>query len=108
MADRSGAASLGPVRGNRTSVTWFRNAAADAPEVSQYAYENAAAEPRMEPTAFFLEDRVNLLAGALALVLFGAGVGALARRRGVASVFLLLGGFVVVMFLEYRHLDHSG
>lgn len=61
----------------------------------------------MGARSFLLEDRANLLAGLLGLGLFGAGAVALAQRRGVVGVFLLLAGFVVVMFLEYRHVHGS-
>jgi len=56
----------------------------------------------MNPTAFFLEDRTNLLAGILAVGLFAAATVALLQEQGVATIFLMLGGFVVLMFLEYR------
>jgi len=55
--------------------------------------------------AFFLEDRTNLLAGVGALALFVAGGVALLQQRGVASVFLLLAGFLAAMFLEYKNID---
>lgn len=57
----------------------------------------------MNPKAFFLEDRANLLAGVLALSLFVAGGVALVQRQSVATIVLLLAGFVTLMFLEYRH-----
>jgi hypothetical protein len=56
----------------------------------------------MNPTAFFLEDRTNLLVGVLAVGLFAAGVFALVREQAVATIFLMLGGFVLLMLLEYR------
>lgn len=59
----------------------------------------------MSVTAFFLEDRTNLLAGAGALALFGAGGVALLQQRGIAGVFLVLAGFLAVMFLEYRNIE---
>ena len=59
----------------------------------------------MDPMSFFLEDRANLLAGVLAVALLVAGGIALVREQGVATVFLMLGGFVVLMFLEYRHVN---
>jgi hypothetical protein len=61
----------------------------------------------MDPKAFFLEDRVNLLAGVVALALFCAGAVALVQRQGVATVFLLMGGFMAMMVLEYRHVNHT-
>jgi Flp pilus assembly protein TadB len=61
----------------------------------------------MNPKAFFLEDRVNLLAGLVAVGLFCAGGVALVQRMGVATVFLMMGGFMAVMVLEYRHLNHT-
>ena len=61
----------------------------------------------MGVTAFFLEDRTNLLAGVLALGLFGTGGVAVTQQRGIAGVSLLLAGFVVLMFLEYRHITRS-
>ncbi len=61
----------------------------------------------MRVTAFFLEDRTNLLAGVLALGLFGAGGVAVSQQRGVAGVFLFLAGFTALMFLEYRHINRS-
>ena len=61
----------------------------------------------MGATAFFLDDRVNLLAGVLALGLFGTGGVAVTQQRGVTAVFLLLAGFVMLMFLEYRHIETS-
>jgi hypothetical protein len=61
----------------------------------------------MRVTAFFLQSRANLLAGVLALALFGAGGVALVQQQGVAGVFLILAGFLAVMFLEYRHISGS-
>ncbi len=62
----------------------------------------------MTGSSFVLDDRLNLGAGLVALVLFGAGGVALIQRQGVAGIFLLLGGFVALMFLEYRHVHSSG
>jgi hypothetical protein len=62
----------------------------------------------MGVSSFFLDDRVNLVAGLIVLALFGAGAVALVLRQGVAGIFLLLGGFVVLMGLEYRHVHGSG
>lgn len=59
----------------------------------------------MSLTEFFLDDRANLLAGLLALGLFAAGALAVSQRQGVAGVFLVLAGFVVLMYLEYKHID---
>jgi len=56
---------------------------------------------------FFLKDRLHLLAGVLALGLFVGGAVALTQAAGVAGVLLLLAGFVVTMFLEYRHVHHT-
>jgi hypothetical protein len=56
-------------------------------------------------TAFFLENRANLLAGVLALVLFAVGGFAITQQRGIVGVFLLLAGFGFLMFLEYRNID---
>ncbi len=61
----------------------------------------------MRVTAFLVEDRTNLLAGVLALGLFGAGGVAVSQQRGVAGVFLFLAGFISLMFLEYRHINNS-
>jgi uncharacterized membrane protein len=61
----------------------------------------------MRITAFLVEDRTNLLAGVLALGLFGAGGVAVARQRGIAGVFLFLAGFTALMFLEYKHINYS-
>lgn len=55
-----------------------------------------------------LDNRVNLVVGLIALALVGAGAVALILRQGVAGIFLLLGGFVVLMGLEYRHVHGSG
>lgn len=57
--------------------------------------------------AFLLRDRVNLLGVVLALGLIGAGAAALALEQGVATVFLLLAGFTVLMFLEYRRVQQA-
>ena len=62
----------------------------------------------MNPKAFFLESRANLLAGVLALGLLCAGGVALLEEQGVATVFLMLGGFGALMFLEYRRVTDAG
>lgn len=56
---------------------------------------------------FFLEEPAHLLAAVLALGLFAAGVAALLQEQGVATVFLLLGGFVALSFLEYRRVNYT-
>ena len=57
--------------------------------------------------SFFLDEPANLLAAVVALGLIVGGVVALTREQGVATVFLMLAGFVVLMFLEYRHVHHD-
>ena len=59
----------------------------------------------MDPKGFFLEQPTNLLVGLLALALFGAGAVALTREQTAPTIFLVLGGFVALMILEYRSLD---
>lgn len=59
----------------------------------------------MEPKAFFIEDRVNLLMGVVALTLFVAGGVALAQQQSAATIFLIIGGFMALMVLEYRHVN---
>jgi hypothetical protein len=61
----------------------------------------------MEVTSFFTQSWANLLAGVAALALFGSGGVALAQQQGVAGVFLILAGFLAVMFLEYRHISSA-
>lgn len=61
----------------------------------------------MGARAFFLEDRLNLLAAVVALALVAASVVAIARQRSTAGVVLMTAGFVVLMSLEYRHIQHS-
>jgi hypothetical protein len=61
----------------------------------------------MNPKAFFLDDSVNLLAGLLAVGLLCGGGVALVLRQGVATVFLMLGGFTALMFLEYRRVNEG-
>jgi hypothetical protein len=43
----------------------------------------------------------------LALVLFGAGAVALTQEQSVATIFLMLGGFVALMILEYRSVQDA-
>jgi hypothetical protein len=62
----------------------------------------------MDPKAFFVKNRANLLAGVLAVGLLCAGGIALLREQGVATVFLMLGGFSALMFLEYRRATGAG
>jgi hypothetical protein len=61
----------------------------------------------MNPKGFFLEQPANLLVGLLALVLFGAGAVALTQGQSVATIFLMLGGFVALMILEYRSVQDA-
>lgn len=61
----------------------------------------------MDVTTFFRQNRTNLIGAVLALGLFGAGGVAVAQQRGIAGVGLFLAGFVVLMFLEYRHIEHA-
>lgn len=59
----------------------------------------------MGVTAFVFGDRTNLGGIILALALFAAGGVAVTRQRGVVGIGLLLTGFVVLMILEYRHIE---
>jgi hypothetical protein len=61
----------------------------------------------MGARAFFLGDRLNLLAAVAAVALVAASVVAIARQRSTAGVVLMTAGFAVLMSLEYRHIQHS-
>jgi len=50
-------------------------------------------------------DRPSQVAVAAGLVLFVAGGVAVSQGRAVAGIFLLLGGFVAAMYVEYRNVE---
>jgi len=52
-------------------------------------------------------DRSSLAAAVVGLVFVAAGAVALSLSRGVAGVFLLLGGFTALMYIEYRHIEYE-
>lgn len=50
-------------------------------------------------------DPVALVAAVIGAVLVTGGGLAIAMSAGVAGIFLLLGGFVAAMVVEYRHAE---
>ena len=50
-------------------------------------------------------DPVALAAAVIGAVLVTGGGLAIAMSAGVAGIFLLLGGFVAAMVVEYRHVE---
>lgn len=61
----------------------------------------------MSVVELLTSDRPSQAAAALVAALVAAGGVAISQGRGVAGVFLLLGGFVAAMFIEYRHVEHG-
>ena len=61
----------------------------------------------MELRSFFLEEPAHILAVVVALGFFAGGAVALTQDQGVATVFLMLGGFGALLFLEYRRLNYE-
>jgi len=59
----------------------------------------------MSVVEFLANDRPSQAAVAVGLVLVAGGGVAIAQGRGVAGTFLLLGGFVAAMYVEYRHVE---
>jgi len=61
----------------------------------------------MSVVALLRSDRPSQAAAVLVVVLVAAGGVAISQGSATAGVFLLLGGFVAAMFVEYRHVEHG-